>query len=200
MKYVDKVISRGIVCEVYFNDDGKNSSSDGEVNNTPGFISESLFRSPDKWFNIPSGEVYREEIKNLSDLSNFDYEEEPVNTWGKEMFSWIFFLVIMVVVWMFIMRRMSGGAPGGNQIFNIGKSRAKVMEKGESTNVTFEDVAHVDEAKEELEEIVDFLMNPGKYTKLGLKSQLELYRWPSRTGKTFLQKRLLARQMFHSSA
>lgn len=189
MKYVDKVISRGIVCEVYFNDDGKNSSSDGEVNNTPGFISESLFRSPDKWFNIPSGEVYREEIKNLSDLSNFDYEEEPVNTWGKEMFSWIFFLVIMVVVWMFIMRRMSGGAPGGNQIFNIGKSRAKVMEKGESTNVTFEDVAGVDEAKEELEEIVDFLMNPGKYTKLGAKIPTgALLVGPPGTGKTLLAK------------
>ena len=52
MKYVDKFISRGIVCEVYFNEDGK-KSSDREVNNTPGFISESLFRSRDKWFNIP---------------------------------------------------------------------------------------------------------------------------------------------------
>ena len=105
------------------------------------------------------------------------------------MFSWIFFLFIMIAGWMFIMRRMGGGAPGGNQIFSIGKSKAKVFEKGESTNITFKDVAGVDEAKEELEEIVDFLMHPTKYTKLGAKIPTgALLVGPPGTGKTLLAK------------
>ena len=114
---------------------------------------------------MPPGEGYLGELQELQEKYGFEYNIKPVNTWGREMLSWVFFLVLMVVVWTFIMRRMSGGgAPGGNQIFSIGKSRAKVFEKGESTNVTFKDVAGVDEAKEELEEIVDFLMHPDKYT------------------------------------
>ena len=136
-----------------------------------------------------SGDGYLEDFRDLEKKHGFSSKYEPINEWGQQMFSWIFFLVLMIAVWMFIMRRMSGGAPGGSQIFSIGKSRAKVFEKGESTNVTFKDVAGVDEAKEELEEIVDFLMHPGKYTKLGAKIPTgALLVGPPGTGKTLLAK------------
>jgi cell division protease FtsH len=93
---------------------------------------------------------------------------------------------------MFVMRRMSGGGGaggGGGQIFNIGKSRAQVYEKGKSTNVTFKDVAGLEGAKEEIVEIVEFLKNPKKYTELGAKiPKGALLVGPPGTGKTLLAK------------
>jgi ATP-dependent metalloprotease FtsH len=100
-------------------------------------------------------------------------------------------IVLLVVIWMFVMRRMSGGSGGGGggQIFNIGKSKAKVYEKGKSTNVTFKDVAGLSEAKVEIEEIVEFLKNPKKYTELGAKiPKGALLVGPPGTGKTLLAK------------
>ena len=90
------------------------------------------------------------------------------------------------------MRRMSGGGGaggGGGQIFNIGKSRAQVYEKGKSTNITFKDVAGLEGAKEEIVEIVEFLKNPKKYTELGAKiPKGALLVGPPGTGKTLLAK------------
>ncbi|MBP6271227.1 MAG: ATP-dependent zinc metalloprotease FtsH, partial [Fluviicola sp.] len=90
-----------------------------------------------------------------------------------------------------MMRRMGGGGGGGpgGQIFNIGKSRAQVYEKGKSTNVTFKDVAGLEGAKEEIQEIVEFLKNPKKYTELGAKiPKGALLVGPPGTGKTLLAK------------
>jgi ATP-dependent Zn protease len=87
-----------------------------------------------------------------------------------DIISWVLPLVLMIAVWMFLMRRMSGGAPGGgggSQIFNIGKSRAKVFDKDTEVKTTFNEVAGMTGAKEEVLEIVDFLKNPKKYTELG---------------------------------
>lgn len=100
-------------------------------------------------------------------------------------------IVLMIALWIFVMRKMSGGGAGGagGQIFNIGKSRAQVYEKGKSTNVTFEDVAGLHGAKEEIQEIVDFLKNPEKYTELGAKiPKGALLVGPPGTGKTLLAK------------
>lgn len=100
-------------------------------------------------------------------------------------------LVLLVVFWMFIMRRMSGSKGGGmgGGIFSIGKSRAKVVEKGEGSKVTFADVAGQDEAKQEVQEIVEFLKNPGKFTELGGKiPKGALLVGPPGTGKTLLAK------------
>lgn len=98
---------------------------------------------------------------------------------------------IIVVLWIFVMRRMTGGGGGGGagQIFNIGKSKAKVYEKGKTTNITFKDVAGLEGAKEEVEEIVEFLKTPAKYTALGAKiPKGALLVGPPGTGKTLLAK------------
>lgn len=114
---------------------------------------------------------------------------EEVNYMGS-VISFLLPIIIIVVLWMFVMRRMSGGGGGaGGQIFNIGKSRAQVYDKGRSTNVTFKDVAGLEGAKEEIQEIVEFLKNPKKYTELGAKiPKGALLVGPPGTGKTLLAK------------
>lgn len=97
---------------------------------------------------------------------------------------------LLIVVWIFIMRRLGGGAGGpGGQIFNIGKSKATLFDQNSKVNVTFSDVAGLDEAKEEVMEVVDFLKNPKKYTALGGKiPKGVLLVGPPGTGKTLLAK------------
>ncbi len=105
--------------------------------------------------------------------------------------SWLLFPLLLLVFWIFIMRRMSGGGAGGGggNIFSIGKSKATIFEKGKGTNTTFQDVAGLEGAKEEIEEIVDFLKNPKKYTELGAKiPKGALLVGPPGTGKTLLAK------------
>jgi len=117
--------------------------------------------------------------------------EEEVNYFG-QILSFLLPIAILVVIWLFVMRRMTGGSGGGGaggQIFNIGKSKAKVYEKGETTNITFNDVAGLEGAKEEIVEIVEFLKNPKKYTELGAKiPKGALLVGPPGTGKTLLAK------------
>ena len=106
-----------------------------------------------------------------------------------EILSWILPLAIFVGIWFFIMKRMSGGAGGGGgQIFNIGKSKARLINK-EDVSVTFNDVAGLEGAKEEITEIVDFLKSPEKYTKLGGKiPRGAILIGSPGTGKTLLAK------------
>ncbi|MEO0789787.1 MAG: ATP-dependent metallopeptidase FtsH/Yme1/Tma family protein, partial [Bacteroidota bacterium] len=104
--------------------------------------------------------------------------------------SWILPLLIIVAIWIFIMRRIGGGGGGpGGQIFNIGKSKATLFDQNSKVNITFADVAGLDEAKEEVMEVVDFLKNPKKYTALGGKiPKGVLLVGPPGTGKTLLAK------------
>ncbi len=100
-------------------------------------------------------------------------------------------IIILVAMWFLIMRKMGGGAAGGGAggLFNIGKSKAQLFEKGTRVNITFNDVAGLDEAKVEVMEIVDFLKNPKKYTALGGKiPKGALLVGPPGTGKTLLAK------------
>jgi len=110
------------------------------------------------------------------------------SSWGMEILSWVIPLVLLMLFWIFILRRMSPG--GGGQIFNIGKSKAQLFDKDSTqVNVTFKDVAGLEEAKVEIMEIVDFLKNPEKYTKLGGKiPKGALLVGPPGTGKTLLAK------------
>lgn len=117
-------------------------------------------------------------------------KETEVNYIGN-IIGFLLPIIILIAIWMFVMRRMTGGggAGGGSQIFNIGKSKAKVYEKGKTTNVTFADVAGLEGAKEEIEEIVEFLKHPKKYTELGAKiPKGALLVGPPGTGKTLLAK------------
>jgi cell division protease FtsH len=114
---------------------------------------------------------------------------QPANNYAAEIWQWIIFIGLVGLVWVFMMRRIGGPSGPGGQIFNIGKSRAQVFEGGKTTNTTFNDVAGLDEAKEELQEIVDFLKSPKRYTDLGAKiPKGALLVGPPGTGKTLLAK------------
>jgi cell division protease FtsH len=108
-----------------------------------------------------------------------------------DILSWILPVIIIIALWMFFIRRMSGGGPGpgGANIFNVGKSKARIFDKETSVKINFTDVAGLDEAKLELKEIVDFLKNPKKYTDLGGQiPKGALLVGPPGTGKTLLAK------------
>lgn len=139
------------------------------------------------------------ELENIGNHANFEksLEERGYNNYQNvnevnyvaQILSYLLPFALIIVIWIFVMRRMAGGGGGGGQIFNIGKSRAQVYEKGKTTNVTFKDVAGLQGAKEEIVEIVEFLKNPKKYTELGAKiPKGALLVGPPGTGKTLLAK------------
>jgi cell division protease FtsH len=144
----------------------------------------------DFWFNIPPSEHFVDELHALGPVHNFEVKFQPPNETAQSLLWWLIALGVMIAAWTFIMRRMGGGGGGGGgQIFNIGKSKAQLFEKGKGTNVTFADVAGLEGAKEEVEEIVDFLKHPKKYTELGAKiPKGALLVGPPGTGKTLLAK------------
>lgn len=120
---------------------------------------------------------------------DFSYDNEQDSALLHTIFINVLPLVIIVVIWIFIMRRMSGGKGGSGGIFNVGKSKAQMYEKGGELNITFKDVAGQAGAKQDMQEIVDFLKNPQKYTELGGKiPKGALLVGPPGTGKTLLAK------------
>ena len=183
---VARVQHDGSNANIFFTKAVKDSLAEGKTDSQ---LLQSLYAGSDAFMHIPSGEVYQTELKELQEKHGFEVRYEPPNEWGGQILSWVIFLGLMVIVWMFLMRRLGGGPAGGGQIFNIGKSKAQVFEKGKGTDVTFADVAGVDGAKEELQEIVDFLKQPDKYTQLGAKiPKGALLVGPPGTGKTLLAK------------
>ncbi len=136
---------------------------------------------------------FENELKQTVSEYNLDTEVEftsESNLFGELLLTLLPF-VLIIGIWIFLMRRMSGGGSGGagGQIFNIGKSKAKLFDEKINTRVTFKDVAGLEGAKEEVEEIVEFLKNPEKYTSLGGKiPKGALLVGPPGTGKTLLAK------------
>lgn len=155
--------------------------------------SDAVFSTEIKSPTTFSTRIY-EENKSLKEREKsfiIDVESKTEHDYFGGILSFMLPIIILIVIWLFVMRRMTGGAGGGGggQIFNIGKSKAKIYDKGKSTNVTFEDVAGLEGAKEEIEEIVEFLKNPKKYTELGAKiPKGALLVGPPGTGKTLLAK------------
>ncbi|AQS93636.1 peptidase M41 [Polaribacter sp. BM10] len=131
-----------------------------------------------------------QEAKKENDLT-FDLKNESRTSMLDTLIGFLPF-IILIAIWLFFMRRMSGGGAGsggGGQIFNIGKSKAKLFDKDTKVKTTFENVAGLEGAKEEVQEIVDFLKNPEKYTSLGGKiPKGALLVGPPGTGKTLLAK------------
>lgn len=129
------------------------------------------------------------EVKSrLPEGQQFTTSAETRQNWGDSI-MWLLPFVLIIGVWIFLMRRMSGGGGAGAQIFNIGKSKAQLFEGEAKVNVTFDDVAGLEEAKVEIKEIVDFLKKPQKYTDLGAKiPKGALLVGPPGTGKTLLAK------------
>ena len=147
-------------------------------------------QGPHFYYNVSSPELFQTRLseaqKDVPEDEQIYFESDTQNNYVYEIISWILPLVLFFGIWIFIFKRMGGG--GG--IFNVGKSKAKMFDK-ESTakKVTFNDVAGLKEAKQEVTEIVDFLENPGKYTKLGGKiPKGALLVGPPGTGKTLLAK------------
>jgi len=185
--YIARVEYNGSTGKVYLDSLGK-ANLKGQYPEQKGVMGTR--QGSDFWFNIPPSEHFIDELHALGPVHNFEVKFQPPNESAQSLLWWLIALGVMIAAWTFIMRRMGGGGGGGGgQIFNIGKSKAQLFEKGKGTNVTFADVAGLEGAKEEVEEIVDFLKHPKKYTELGAKiPKGALLVGPPGTGKTLLAK------------
>lgn len=147
-------------------------------------------------FKIVSGDDFKEDMRDFwksnPTLQKISGKSDTDANWFNPIIQTILPILIFIGLWILLMRKMGGGAGGGGGpggIFNIGKSRATLFDKGTKVNITFADVAGLDEAKVEVMEIVDFLKNPKKYTSLGGKiPKGALLVGPPGTGKTLLAK------------
>ncbi|HEX5555849.1 MAG TPA: ATP-dependent zinc metalloprotease FtsH [Chitinophagaceae bacterium] len=185
------------------------NKSDVEVYIKPDKLNEPQFKDvahgnfgavnpgPHYHFTIGDVQTFQDNLAAAEKNYNYTENDEVIlkfdnrTDWFGPVLQFLIPLILLVGVWILLMRKMGGGGNGGGPggIFNIGKSRAQLFEKGTRVSTTFNDVAGLDEAKEEVMEIVDFLKNPKKYTSLGGKIPKGcLLIGPPGTGKTLLAK------------
>ena len=148
-------------------------------------------KGPHYTLEIGNDEIFQNKLEAAVKAKKLrEYSFLPKSNWG-DLLQMILPFLLILGLWIFIMRRMNGGAGGGagGQIFNIGKSKAKLFDEKTDIKTTFKDVAGLEGAKEEIQEIVEFLKNPEKYTNLGGKiPKGALLVGPPGTGKTLLAK------------
>ncbi|MFM6976018.1 MAG: ATP-dependent zinc metalloprotease FtsH [Sphingobacteriaceae bacterium] len=183
--------------EVYIKKDKLNQAKYKDVKQSNSLSSATGTNSPQYYFTDGSDASLQAKLRdaekelpaNQRTPLIFESRESP---WAGWFMSFILPVLLLIGFWIFIMRRMGGGAGGGGsggQIFNIGKSRATLFDKETQVNITFNDVAGLEEAKQEIMEIVDFLKNPKKYTNLGGKiPKGALLVGSPGTGKTLMAK------------
>lgn len=179
--------------KVYLTKAGKEKYAEKLKKGINGKVSED---GPHMYFGIVTGEVFKKEMSEfyqkyptVKEVPEFPDSERD---WFGGILQFLLPVLLIIGLWVLMMRKMGGGAGGGGGpggIFNIGKSKATLFDKGTKVNITFADVAGLDEAKVEVMEIVDFLKNPKKYTNLGGKiPKGALLIGPPGTGKTLLAK------------
>lgn len=195
---VDKIVAYKqedlVVAEVYIKKDRLSEAKYKDINDRNNFsiggngpqykFTDGSFESLQTRLNASQKDVPEDKRVSLS------YESRS-NPFSSIFWSFIFPIILFALIWVFIMRRMGGGGAGGagGQIFNIGKSKATLFDKESQVNITFSDVAGLEEAKQEVMEIVDFLKNPKKYTNLGGKiPKGALLVGSPGTGKTLMAK------------
>lgn len=185
------IITNTRQAKVYLTEEALNKDVHKGVAEKPLFPSTGLV--PQYVLDYGDLQIFQNEIteikkeNNLDTIVEFDTESNVLG----EIFLTLLPFALIIGIWIYLMRRMSGGAGGGagGQIFNIGKSKAKLFDEKTDTRTSFKDVAGLEGAKEEVQEIVEFLKNPDKYTSLGGKiPKGALLVGPPGTGKTLLAK------------
>ncbi|MEN8138209.1 MAG: ATP-dependent zinc metalloprotease FtsH [Bacteroidota bacterium] len=186
------VIVNKDIAQIYIKEESlENNDTYKDVKQGP--MGEDVNPGPHYQFQIGDLQNFENKMDNQRSKLDLDFTIEydtQKDVWG-DLLGWLLPIILMIAVWIFIMRRMSGGTGGGagGQIFNIGKSKAKLFDQNSDVKITFENVAGLEGAKEEVEEIVSFLKEPEKYTSLGGKiPKGALLVGPPGTGKTLLAK------------
>lgn len=184
------IIKNNRVAEVYLTPEARDQPQHERVRENEVFPSPN---SPHYEFEFGDLQNFENKVNTTIKENNLDTKvsfDTRTNVWGDILIGLLPF-VLIIGIWIFIMRRMSGGAGGGagGQIFNIGKSKAKLFDEKTDVKTSFKDVAGLEGAKDEVQEIVDFLKKPDKYTNLGGKiPKGAILVGPPGTGKTLLAK------------
>jgi len=186
------IVVNGKTLEIFIKEDKLNSPKYKDLTDK-GVITSSK-KGPHYSFDIGSQEAFEKRLEDAQKDFPEDQiiypENEERQNYFSDIMSYILPFLIIIGIWIFFFRRMSGGVGGsGGGIFNVGKSRAQIFDKEASVKIDFKDVAGLDEAKMEIREIVEFLKSPKKYTDLGGKiPKGALLIGPPGTGKTLLAK------------
>ena len=186
---VNKVVFNKTTAKVFLKKEALKSKTHSGIDKETLLGKENV--GPHYSLDIGNPELFQKKLDEARSQGKLnDYASEPESNWGDILINFLP-LIIIIGFWIFMMRRMSGGGAGGGggQIFSIGKSKAKLFDEKTDVKTTFKDVAGLEGAKEEIQEIVEFLKNPEKYTEIGGKiPKGALLVGPPGTGKTLLAK------------